>query len=263
MTIVTAFNFQNQDIRFEQRGDRVWGCLTDMAKATNKLVADYLRLKSTVEFVTKFESNMGIPIISSQVGGDVSNTGTWAIEEVVLDFAAWCSVDFRIWMIQQIKTLLTAGSVSIVEPKPEPQIPLINRQGLDSLQRLMDIVKLAMTTGNMRLLQQAENGLSQYYDAFVSLNQTQTSNLFPPAEQNQKRYEAIIDVAIRLGKKIPHNLESSLGRYAGKHIGYLRQENKDNRTAAVSGKRLNVYLYPANEPLVERCVLDYCLTKGI
>jgi hypothetical protein len=62
MFSLTAFNFGSQGIRFEQRGNRVWGCLTDMAEATNKLGADYLRLKSTTGYLQGLMGSMGIPI---------------------------------------------------------------------------------------------------------------------------------------------------------------------------------------------------------
>jgi hypothetical protein len=115
MTNLTVFDFNAQGIRFENRDGQIWACLTDMAKASGKLVADYLRLKSTNEFTCKLETIMGIPVISRQMGEEASITGTWAVEEVVLDFATWCSIDFRIWTLQQIKTLMATGKVELGE----------------------------------------------------------------------------------------------------------------------------------------------------
>jgi hypothetical protein len=67
-----------------------------------------------------FESVIGIPITETVQGGQPTLQGTWAIEEVALEFAGWCSVKFKIWMLQQIKTLVTTGTVSlpqVVQPK--------------------------------------------------------------------------------------------------------------------------------------------------
>lgn len=125
MITVTVFDFNSNNIRFENRNGRIWVNLTDMAKASGKLIADWNRLKSTAEFMTEFEGIMGIPIMVSNVGGLPETTGTWAIEEVAIKFAAWCSVSFEIWMLQQIKTLMTEGTVSI---KPKTALELAKEQ---------------------------------------------------------------------------------------------------------------------------------------
>lgn len=99
MTNLVVKQFQGVNVRFETRADgRIWGCLTDMANVTGKLTADYLRLKSTKEYLEALSEDMGIPItalIQYFQGGnetDSHSQGTWAIEEVVVDFARWCSV---------------------------------------------------------------------------------------------------------------------------------------------------------------------------
>ena len=116
MTGITGLDFNGKKIRFEKRGDRVWVSLTDMAKATGKLVAGYMRNKDTKEFLAEMEVTMRIRIVTSNLGGQYTpadERGTWAIEEVAIDFAAWCNVKFRVWVSQQIKTLMTEGTVSI------------------------------------------------------------------------------------------------------------------------------------------------------
>jgi len=116
MTGITGLDFDGKKIRFEKRGDRVWVSLTDMAKATGKLVAGYMRNKDTKEFLAEMEVTMRIRIVTSNLGGQYTpadERGTWAIEEVAIDFAAWCNVKFRVWVSQQIKTLMTTGTVSI------------------------------------------------------------------------------------------------------------------------------------------------------
>jgi hypothetical protein len=60
-----------------------------MAKATGKKVNDYTRLSSTIDFLEEMEVITGIPAMVSNPGGAVETTGTWAIEEVAIDFAAW------------------------------------------------------------------------------------------------------------------------------------------------------------------------------
>ena len=36
-------------------------------------------------------------ITETKIGGVSSKLGTWAIEEVAIEFAGWCSVQFKIW----------------------------------------------------------------------------------------------------------------------------------------------------------------------
>ena len=96
MSTLTIFDFQSSNIRFETRDGRVWVSLTDMAKASGKLLGDWNRLNSTKEFLSALESHMGFPIWETMKGGVPSKKGTWAIEEVAIEFAGWCSVQFKI-----------------------------------------------------------------------------------------------------------------------------------------------------------------------
>jgi hypothetical protein len=149
--------------------------------------------------------------------------------------------------------------IPIQEPI-EPQIPLIQRQGLSALDSLYNGLDRAQKLGNQRLIQQFEVQISQYCDAYVSIKQLPPSN---QTEQEQKHVETVVDVAIRLGKQIPSNLESSLGKFIKNHCGHLLLDEKDSRTSASSGKRLSVNCYPANNVEIENHVLAYCQIKGI
>jgi hypothetical protein len=124
MSNLSTSVFQNSNIRFEDRNGRVWVNLTDMAKASGKRIGDWNRLESTKQFLTGFSESMVIPIdqilVSNESQGTNEQRGTWAIEDVAIKFAAWCSIPFEIWMIQQIKTLMSEGSVSL-ETKQTPQ----------------------------------------------------------------------------------------------------------------------------------------------
>lgn len=191
MTNLTVFDYSGKNIRFEQRGDRVWVSLTDMAKATGKLVADYTRSKSATEFLTEFESVMGIPITETVQGGTPENQGTWAIEEVAIDFAAWCSVGFRIWVSRQIRTLMTEGTVSIAD------IPVME-------------TKPELTPAKLDLLRSALSSLSTpLVDGFI-LNQVQAyyPELKPAVEEGHRLLAAtnpipeILLTPTAIGKKL-------------------------------------------------------------
>ena len=102
MPNLTILDFQSSNIRFENRDGRVWVSLTDIAKASGKLLGHWNRLDSTKEFLSALESDIGYPIMQTIQGGVPSKQGTWAIEEVAIKFAGWCSVQFDIWMLRQI-----------------------------------------------------------------------------------------------------------------------------------------------------------------
>jgi len=86
-----------------------------MAQASGKRMDNWKRLESTTEFLVELEGITGYPLMVSNVGGTPETTGSWAVEEVAIEFAGWCSVQFKVWCIQQIKTLMTEGTVSIRE----------------------------------------------------------------------------------------------------------------------------------------------------
>lgn len=118
-SIVRSFN--NSNIRFEKRGEHTWVCLTDMAKASGKEVKHYRENKSARELEEAMNETVGIPTVNSVEG---RGHGTWAIEEIALDFAGWCSVQFKIWMLQQIKTLMSEGTVTLRSTQPDTEIEL-------------------------------------------------------------------------------------------------------------------------------------------
>ena len=147
MTSLTVLDFSGKNIRFERRGDRAWVSLTDMAKATEKQVNDYTRSKSATEFLEEFEAITGIPVIESRVGGAgilENERGTWAIEEVAIDFAAWCSIGFRIWVSQQIRTLMTEGAV-LIAPASHPE-PAKLGSSVEATAAALNPLRLFLTT---------------------------------------------------------------------------------------------------------------------
>jgi len=84
MTGITGLDFGGKKIRFEKRGDRVWVSLTDMAKATGKLVGNWNQLDGTIKYLSKLEAVIGIPITEINQGGIPEKQGTWAIKQVAI-----------------------------------------------------------------------------------------------------------------------------------------------------------------------------------
>lgn len=138
MTDIFAQEFEGQPISI--RADGYWN-LTQMCQAHGKNVADFLRLKSTQDYLDvfhfDFKVNMGIPISTSNPdsisavadveishvgnrtpvevvkGGRPFEQGTWAHEEVALKCAAWLNPKFEVWVYRTIKKLLKIGEVKL------------------------------------------------------------------------------------------------------------------------------------------------------
>lgn len=223
---LTVLDFNSKGIRFERRGDRVWASLSDMAKATDKLVADYTRQTSATQFLKELEGIMGIPIMVSNVGGKPETTGTWAIEEVAIDFAAWCSVGFRIWVAQQIRTLLAEGTVSIKQPKstsaptPPPQPPQLSAiERVQSLSELrLNLQYFGIEIENPRFKQLIQD----FAGDILGLNQTALP------EQSAPKYYGVAERAEQLGYPVALVVKhrSPLGCWVAKRVSGSRKESR-------------------------------------
>lgn len=84
---------------------------TAMCQASGKLLADYLRLSSTQEYLTELGADMGIPISALarvRKGGKSNEQGTWVHPEVAVDLGQWCSTRMRIavnrWVVEWLAT---------------------------------------------------------------------------------------------------------------------------------------------------------------
>lgn len=146
MTNLVVKQFQGSEVRFENREGKIWGCLTDMAKVTNKQVPEYLRLASTKDLLD-ISGEDSIEIKRGRYGG------TWGTEDIVIDFAIWSNLEFRLWTIQSIKELLTTGIATVQR----------SNESLEDYQKREEILK----TENQRLL--TENGYLQAWSPRMSL----------------------------------------------------------------------------------------------
>jgi hypothetical protein len=84
--------FNNQTIRI--REDK-YVCLTDMAKASGKLFANWFQLKSTKSYLETLSGCIGFTIDQlieiNESSGLNENRGTWGHPKVSIRFAQWCS----------------------------------------------------------------------------------------------------------------------------------------------------------------------------
>ena len=96
---------------------------TQMAKANNVLIADWLRLKATTAYIEALSHNMGIPINSTvtvQKEGFPAKKTTWLHPLAAIAFGQWISPQFHVWCNRHIKTLIETGKTEL---QPQFDIP--------------------------------------------------------------------------------------------------------------------------------------------
>lgn len=117
MSEIIKFDYEGQQISFEFSDGNKMINATEMAKPfKGKLAADFLRLKTTKDFILALESRYGNShnganreVLRIIQGGTPELQGTWMDELLALKFASWLSPYFEIWVYDRIQELLTTG----------------------------------------------------------------------------------------------------------------------------------------------------------
>ena len=227
MTNLTILDFQSSNIRFENRDGRVWVSLTDMAKASGKLLGNWNQLNSTKEFLYALESDIGYPISETIKGGVPSKQGTWAIEEVAIEFAGWCSVQFKIWTLRQIKTLMSQGYVALPQTQ-QPKLPA-HKLAEDISESIVKIQN-NLSDNNPRLAQfLIDLAISEVMPASNSLTGS--------------KLKGVAEIAESLGLPVDLKNRSSLGKFVKKTCGHLSQQEE----RLVNGQQRFVACYPEDD----------------
>lgn len=170
MNIIKQWN--DKTIRFRPSDN--YGCLTDMAQATGKKVNDWLRLKSTEEYLHSFSSITGIPVINlvdSKVGGNLpeEERGTWAERKVCLRFAQWCNSNLAVQVDIWLEELLLNGTVSI-KPLTPAQMLLQQAQFMVDMEERQAKLEASQAVTHAIALE-AKDGLNQVRDQLSSLKE--------------------------------------------------------------------------------------------
>lgn len=93
---------------------------TKLCQAAGKLLADYLRLKSTNEYLEALSVDMGIPIsklVDIRRGKPANLQGTWVHPEVAIDLGQWLSPEFRILVNRRVREWMVGGSSPATSPR--------------------------------------------------------------------------------------------------------------------------------------------------
>lgn len=112
--------YNGKEIRFKNVDGQQWVCLSDMAKATGKKVGHWNELTSTKKLISALESVVGIPVTETIQGGQADKQGTWGNKLVAIEFAGWCSIEFKIWTLQKLDELFSTGTTTLTDHTPPP-----------------------------------------------------------------------------------------------------------------------------------------------
>lgn len=119
-------HFSGQFIAFLRKG--AYCNLNDIAAATGKRLDNWMRLKSTKEYIEAFNNDRSYngmapfkTIVGRQLGSTLTSEGTieggkqgtWAHPDIAIEFARWCSPAFGLWCNRQIRHLLEYGEVNL------------------------------------------------------------------------------------------------------------------------------------------------------
>lgn len=118
-------------------GDDVMVYATSMGQPFNKRVKDWMRLKSTAEYIHALASEKGVPtsaLYKKVRGGMNSEQGTWLHQSLAVEFARWLNPKFGVWCNERLQELLQFGVTTtplfMEEALKDPQWAISLLQGL-------------------------------------------------------------------------------------------------------------------------------------
>jgi hypothetical protein len=122
MSEVVKFDYKGQNISFRFSDGNKMINATEMAKPFEKRINNFLRQKSTQEYILLLEERYADEpkreVLRVIKGGEPELQGTWMDEKLALKFAAWLAPMFELWLFDKIYELLTTGKTEIKEYRP-------------------------------------------------------------------------------------------------------------------------------------------------
>jgi len=111
------------------------GCInaTQLCKAGNKLIGDYIRLDDTKSFLEALKLNMGNPIIELIYTKQGRYGGTWVHRKVAYHLAQWVSPYFAVQVTNWLDELLLTGKVELGKEKSNEELDNIYKSKFDEI----------------------------------------------------------------------------------------------------------------------------------
>lgn len=184
-------------------------CLTDMATASGKRVANWTQTKMYAELISAFCTYAGITVDDTVItisDGDNEDRGTWAHPDIAIQFAQWCNPIFAIQVSKWINELMTTGSVSIA-PAPIPQLP--SRELAVETAVAIDRIQDILSKSNPRLAQILID---------CAMNDVIDRTAIAPAEFPEDKWYGLVQLADKMGIATNASSRVKLGQYIGKLV---------------------------------------------
>src|SRR3989344_4074714 len=107
MTKISKMDVLNKEISLYNKDNEDYISLTDIARYKNAeepkdVVRNWMRAKSTIEFLGLWEKINTIGIISKSGRYD---GGTYAHKDIAFEFASWISAEFKLYLIKEFQRL--------------------------------------------------------------------------------------------------------------------------------------------------------------
>lgn len=113
-----VLSYEGNVIEINEKG--MWNA-TQMAKPFGKQASKWIELDQTQELIKEIAINRKMLMVDlvqvTHGGNDLRKTGTWIHESLIIDFAQWLNVKFRVWCNNQIETLMREGKVELKLPQ--------------------------------------------------------------------------------------------------------------------------------------------------
>lgn len=146
--------YLGSEIEFKMIEGNIYANATSIANAFDngrQKLADWKRSKRTIELIEELSTmENSHRLIISEEG---RNGGTWIEENLILDFAQYLNIKFRVWCNTQITTLIREGEVSL-KPKTEEDMLLMLFPDTNP-----DLIMLS--AGNIRLIKKQSAQLEE------------------------------------------------------------------------------------------------------
>lgn len=260
MNIIT---YEVNSVSIGQRSEDGYLNLTKMAKANGKLIADYLRLESTKEFLNELSVDMGIPI-SSLVevvkGGSRLEQGTWAHPEVAIDCAQWCSAKFRVMVNRWVRDWMSQGKTPEVSPDFNSEVPSAppdpREVEIRHLERMVEIGdRLGLGEFERRLLKE------QWLKLLTGGSASGQARLLP---ESASLGITVSERSRALGYRLTENQLIQAGIVAGRYYKqrYGIAPEKRYRDGEEKGFWVNVYRSPQDLAILDAAIQSVCVAVG-
>ena len=224
-------------IRIENRDGVIWVSLTDIGRACGKFFWECKELESTKKFLTSLGSDRGFKLFETIQSGATSKRGTWAIEEVAIEFAGWCyplKRNFQDWVAQDVlPSIHKTGSYSVQSQPQTTQLRLPAHKLAEEIAESIVQIQNNLSDNNSRLAQfLIDLAISEVMPAGNSLTGS--------------KLKGVAEIAESLGLAVNLKNPSLLGKFVKKSCEHLAQQEE----RLVNGQQLTVACYPEDDPKV-------------